>query len=103
MLLTSLAGVLLAAHAVLALGEVLFKNDPVTFATKNGPALNATVLILAFFGVIIQHAIAKSDAARERSAKAEVKVVKKKRVVEDDDEDDDEILPWWRRVAGRAA
>lgn len=103
MLLTSAAGVLLASHAVLMLGEILFKNDPVTFAAKNGPALNATVLILAFFGVIIQHQIAKSDAARSVAEKAEPKVAKKKRVIEDDEDEDDDILPWWRRIAGRAA
>jgi hypothetical protein len=103
MLLTSTAGVLLASHAVLVLGELLFKNDPVTFATRNGPALNATVIILAFFGVIIQHQYAKSDAAKAVVEKADAKAVRKKRVVDDEDESEDEILPWWRRVAGRAA
>lgn len=105
MLLTSAAGVLLAAHSVLVLGELLFKNDPVTFATRNGPALNATVIVFAFFGVIIQHQIARMDANRAATGKVEAVVVKKKkkRLVEDEEEEDDEILPWWRRMAGRAA
>ena len=104
MMLTSTAGVLLATYSVLVMGDILFKNDGVAFAKKNVVALNATVIVIAFFGVILQHQLAKFDLAQAKTAKSEAIIVKKKkRELDDDDEGEGELTPWWRRMSGRAA
>ncbi len=103
MMLTSTAGVLLSGYALLVLSDLLFHNDPVTFAKNNVAALNASVLVLAFLGVILQHQLAKFDHARSKSIKEEAIIIKKRKREEDDDDDDAELLPWWRRMTGKAA
>lgn len=104
MMLTSTAGVLLASHAILMMSEVLMKADAVAFAKKNAVALNATIIILAFLGVILQHQIAKFDLAQEKAAKLEAKEHKKQRKHEVEEESDEIVAPWWRRrSAGKAA
>jgi hypothetical protein len=103
MLLTSTAGALLGTYGVLMLGEAILKADVVGYASRNAIPLNATVLILAFLGVVLQHQVAKADQARAAAANTEEKPKKK---AEPDDEDDDvaaEIAPWWRRIVNRAA
>ena len=102
MLLTSSAGALLSLYAATVLGELLFQNDAVTFAKNNTAALNATVLILAFAGVIIQHAIARFDLAQTEADAADAKALKKRKVFEEVDESEI-AAPWWRRMPGRAA
>ncbi|MFO0939102.1 MAG: hypothetical protein U0798_21590 [Gemmataceae bacterium] len=103
MMLTSTAGVLLASHAILMMGEVLMGADAVTFAKKHAVALNATVIVLAFLGVIIQHQIAKFDLAQEKAAKHHAKE-HKKRKHEEEDEEEEIVSPWWRRkLSGKAA
>ena len=102
MMLTSSAGVLLASHSLLIMGDILFGNDAVTFAKQNATALNATVIILAFFGVIIQHLLAKYDHERTKALHAETKLVRKKKLEIEEDEEV-ELAPWYRRMAGKAA
>ena len=102
MLLTSSAGALLTLYAAALLGELIFETDSVTIAKNNTAALNATVLVLAFAGVIIQHVIARFDQAQSEADEAEVKAVKKRKVFEEVDESEIAV-PWWRRMPGRAA
>lgn len=102
MLLTSSAGALLAMYAATVLGDVLFQNDAVTFAKNNIAALNATGLVLAFAGVVVQHLIARFDQAQSEADEAEAKVVKKRKVFEEVEESEI-VAPWWRRMPGRAA
>lgn len=102
MVLTSSAGALLALYSATVLGDQLFENDAVAFAKHNTLALNATVLVLAFAGVVIQHVIARFDQAQIESEAAEAKAVKKRKVFEEIDESE-VTLPWWRRMSGRAA
>jgi hypothetical protein len=105
MMLASFAGALLGTYGVMLLSQALFKSEIVEYAKKNTVALNATVLILTFLGVVLQHYIAQADKARADAEKAApVEAPKKKS--KDDDEDDDveaEIMPWWRRLVNRAA
>ena len=102
MLLTSSAGALLAMYAATVLGDILFQNDAVAFARNNTAALNATVLVLAFAGVVVQHVIARFDLAQTEAEAAEAKAVKTRKVFKEVDESEIEA-PWWRRIPVRAA
>lgn len=102
MMLTSSAGALLALYAATLLSELLFQYDAVTFARNNTVALNATVLIFVFAGVVVQHALVRFDLAQTEADVAEAKAVKKRKVFEEV-EDPAFPTPWWQRMTGRAA
>jgi hypothetical protein len=102
MLLTSSAGALLTLYAATVLGELLIQIDSVTFAKNNTAALNATVIVLAFAGIIIQHLIARFDQAQTEADAAEAKAVKKRKVFEEIEETE-VSAPWWRRISSQAA
>src|SRR3954470_11401360 len=54
MLLTSLLGALLAAHAMLLLLEQLFSFDAVAWVSRNVAALNGVVVGLVVLGILVQ-------------------------------------------------
>lgn len=105
MLLASFTGALLGTYGAMLLSQALFKTDIVDYAKKNIVALNATVLILTFLGVVLQHFIAQADKARAEAESAALAEAPRKKAKVDDEDDDVEadILPWWRRLVKRAA
>jgi hypothetical protein len=105
MMLASFAGALLGTYGAMLLSQALFKTEIVEYARKNTVALNATVLILTFLGVVLQHYIAQADNARAEAESAALAEAAKKKSKNDDEDDDVEadIMPWWWRLVNRAA
>jgi hypothetical protein len=97
MLLTSVAGAVLAGHMLLLLAQVLGGFDAVGFAAKNGPALNGAVLAAALVGVFVQLRIVKAELAGDAPG-ADPKSVKKRKPEPVADEADDAPRPFWRRA-----
>lgn len=122
MLLTSLAGVLLAGHAALLLLEPALGLDPATWVAAHQAAVNGVAVGLTVLGVLLQ-ALAARDAgektgeeAPKKPKKGEKKAGKPKKkpepkveaeVDEDEAEPEPEVkenpAPWWRRLFTRKA
>jgi hypothetical protein len=81
MMLTSFAGVVLAAHALCALAESLFRVDAVKFATEHALILNGAVLAATCMGVAAQSLLERWRLRRRerREKAAEKKLLEKER------------------------
>lgn len=97
MLLTSLAGVLLSAHAGLLLLEQAMPFDAISWATDNQAALNGVAVGLIVLGILLQ-AVAAPELATQKNEPEVKKPQKKKLEVEPEAEPDEEPASWWRRL-----
>jgi len=77
MLLTSLAGVLLASHAALLLLEPLLKFDAEQWVNVNQAAVNGTVIGLALLGIPLQALASRGKDADKPTEQPKAKVEKK--------------------------
>jgi hypothetical protein len=116
MLLTSLLGVVLAAHAGLLLVEQLAGFDAAAWVGENQAAGNGLVVGLTVLGVLLQAVASPDDAAGTTAEEKKPKRSnrKKPRDRDDRDEPDDrddregrgaredrrEQHPWWRKLFG---
>jgi hypothetical protein len=71
MMLTSLAGTLLTAHAGLLLLEPVLKFDAPTWAAANLSALNGLVVAFAVLGVLVQAAASKDEGEKKAEEMAD--------------------------------
>ncbi len=102
MLLTSLAGVLLAGHAGLLLLEAFLKFDAARWVAENQAATNGMVVGLAVLGILLQ-AVASpdeeaEDSTRERRRAKRERRREARRERERDDRDDEERRRWWQKL-----
>jgi hypothetical protein len=97
MLLTSLAGVLLAGHAGLLLWEEAFRLDAVAWVTANQVALNGVAVGLTVLGILLQAIASPEDG--EPAEKAEKQPEPKPEPAHAPPEPPKEKpAPWWRRI-----
>lgn len=96
MLLTSLAGTLLAAHAGLLLLEETFHFDAVKWADANQAALNGVAVGMTVLGILVQ-AVATPDET-ETTKKPEKNTEKVDKKPEPEPELEDTPVPWWRKL-----
>ena len=100
MLLTSLMGTLLAAHAGILLFEKLLRFDSVEWAARNMVALNGVTVGVIILGILLQ-AVAAPDP---EEAKPDKKKDHKKKGDKHDDEakgdhgEKEEKSPWWKKL-----
>jgi hypothetical protein len=94
MLLTSLAGVLLAGHAGLLLWEQAFRLDSVAWATANQAALNGLTVGLTVLGILLQ-AVASPEDGEPAEKPPEPKAEPAPPPPEPPKE---KSIPWWRRL-----
>lgn len=94
MLLTSLAGVLLAVHTGLLMLEEAFGFDAAAWVSANQPALNGAAVGLTVLGILLQ-----AVAAPEEDEQAEGGDEKAKPAAEAEPEPAKEKpAPWWRKL-----
>ncbi|MBA4065018.1 MAG: hypothetical protein C0501_15155 [Isosphaera sp.] len=100
MLLTSLAGVLLAAHAGLLLLEPLLRFDAAAWADAHQAAANGVAVGLTVLGILIQ-ALYSPDRAKPEAEPAEKPARKPKPPADEEPEEEPEPAKpagWWRRL-----
>jgi hypothetical protein len=107
MLLTSLAGVLLACHAGLLLLEQAFSFDAVGWVAANQAAMNGLAVGLTVLGILLQavaspeeEAEAKKEEKDEKKAEKppETKPEPKPDSEQAKEKEKDKPTPWWRRL-----
>jgi hypothetical protein len=108
MLLTSLAGVLLACHTGLLLLEGIFSFDAVTWVTANQAATNGLAVGLTVLGILLQAVASPEEDAEVKADKDEKKAEKKddkKPEAKPEPKPDsapvkekEKPVPWWRRL-----
>ena len=106
MLLTSLAGVLLAGHAGLLMLEPIFDFDAAAWAANNHVVLNGVVVACAVLGIFLQAvATPEEQGQAEKSAKDEKKPARKKPEAAHDhapppekEKEPESATPWWRKL-----
>ena len=108
MLLTSLAGTLLASHAGLILLEPTFKTNMAEWATRNVIALNGAVVAFAVLGLLLQVAASPEPEVKEEKKKPKKKdkdKVKEKMKLPEPREDEEPPTDstWWKRFSRKAA
>jgi hypothetical protein len=104
MLLTSLAGVLIASHSGLLLAEEAFGLDLVSWVDAHHAALNGVAVGLTVLGILLQ--AVSSPAEDEEKGDEEKKPEPKPAAPEAETEPESEKRPpWWRRLfpSGKAA
>jgi hypothetical protein len=79
--------------------------DSVAFATKNGVALNGSVIAATLVGCVLQHRISLWDDAGDAGDEEKPKKKKKKKKKDDEEEDEDEEddppkSSAWKRLLG---
>lgn len=94
MLLTSLAGALLVAHAGLLLLEEAFYFDAVKWVAGNQAALNGVAVGMTVLGILLQ-AVASPEGDGEEAEKFEAEPEPHHAAPESESE---KPAPWWRRL-----
>lgn len=97
MLLTSLLGVLMAAHAGLLLLEPLLSFDSGRWIAANQAAANGVVVGLAVLGILLQ-AKAAPEAAETAKPVVKEKEEPKPPSAPTPEPSDEKPLPWWRKL-----
>jgi hypothetical protein len=98
MLLTSLAGVLLASHAALLLLESLLAFDAVKWVSANQAALNGVAVGLIVLGILIQAIAAPDEDEKKDAAKDEKKPAPDPPPAPPPPRPPEKPAPWWRRL-----
>jgi hypothetical protein len=97
MLLTSLAGVLLASHAALLLLEPVLGFDAIKWAAANQAALNGAAVALIVLGILLQAMSAPDEDDSKPGAKDEPEQPEPEIMVVRPIEKG-KHRPWWRRL-----
>ncbi len=107
MLLTSLAGVLLACHAGLLLLEgVISSFDAVAWVTANQAAMNGVAVGLTVLGILLQVAAAPEEGDPKDEEKHDKKDAKPEvKPAPEPTKEKEKPTPWWRKLfhSGKAA
>ena len=98
MLLTSLLGALFASHAGLLLAEQIFSFDAVTWASRNGPALNGVMVGVVVLGILLQAVSAPDEEAK--AEKSEEKESKEPKPESAPESSPPAKTKWWKKLLG---
>ena len=100
MLLTSLAGVLLASHAALLLLEAPMGFNAVSWVTANQAALNGVAVGLVVLGILLQAIAAPDERAKEEAIEKEKPKEPSAELHHAPVPAKPRARPWWRKLLG---
>ncbi len=102
MLLTSLAGVLIASHAALLLLEAPMGFNAVKWVSANQAALNGVAVGLVVLGILLQAIAAPDEEAKEKAVEVEPEPAEPHTQVHAHP-GKAKVRPWWRKLLGAGA